>query len=157
MLPLPALITSRVGLFAFKMTRMLLAPQVLPLVPAEVETQLLGWCCPMATAVVGRVRFVTSMPMNPLLWELNESPAPAREKRRDLSFSSPEKISANNVLIKEGGKKKMPSRVLSVLLYMLTRKQLRLGTCIYSTKNSCDFVSFQSSQPHCLIRRDLET
>lgn len=60
----------------------------------------------MATAVVGRIRFVTSMPMNPLLWELNESPAPAREKRRDLSFSSPEKISANNVLIKEGGKKK---------------------------------------------------
>lgn len=91
MLPLPALITSRVGLFAFKMTR-ILAPQVLPLVAAEVETQLLGWCCPMATAVVGRVRFVTSMPMNPLLWELNESPAPAREKRRDLSFSSPEKM-----------------------------------------------------------------
>lgn len=59
----------------------------------------------MATAVVGRIRFVTSMPMNPLLWELNESPAPAREKRRDLSFSSPEKISANNVFIKEGGKK----------------------------------------------------
>lgn len=63
-------------------------------------------------------------------WELNENPALASWKRRELGISSL-KRRVNNGLIKEGVKKKMQTRVLSVLLNTLIRKQFRLGARIY--------------------------